>query len=199
MDRLLFKLNELKQKFPRADALSVAKKLCDALKPVCARIIVCGSLRRRKPTVGDVEVLFVPRLETRQVDMFSCQSISLAEETVGYSWKPEFFKSAPRKPAHSHGALTISSPSIARAVSRSISSPPPRRTGGTTSCAAPAQGPAIFELPRRPASAAGNGIHTAPASADQARLTKSPAKPKSLPSSACHTPNPGNGNDYPDS
>ena len=33
--------------------------------------------------MGDVEVLFVPRLETRQVDMFSCESISLAEETVG--------------------------------------------------------------------------------------------------------------------
>jgi DNA polymerase/3'-5' exonuclease PolX len=42
---------------------------CDALKPVFARLIIAGSLRQRKPTLGDVEVLFTPRLETRQADM----------------------------------------------------------------------------------------------------------------------------------
>jgi hypothetical protein len=29
-----------------------------------------------------VEILFIPCLETRQVDIFSCESISLAEEAV---------------------------------------------------------------------------------------------------------------------
>jgi DNA polymerase/3'-5' exonuclease PolX len=52
-----------KRKFPRAKALDVAKVLCDALKPVTTRLIVAGSLRRRKELVGDVEIVFVPKVE----------------------------------------------------------------------------------------------------------------------------------------
>jgi len=54
-----------KRKYPRAEALRVAKELCDALKPVCVpdRLIVAGSLRRRKELVGDVEIVFVPKVE----------------------------------------------------------------------------------------------------------------------------------------
>ena len=51
-----------KPKFPRADALRVAKELCDALEGTVEKLIIAGSLRRRKQFVGDVEVLFVPRL-----------------------------------------------------------------------------------------------------------------------------------------
>jgi DNA polymerase/3'-5' exonuclease PolX len=50
-----------KQKFPRAAALDVARALCEALKPCTERLIVAGSLRRRKPEVGDVEILYVAR------------------------------------------------------------------------------------------------------------------------------------------
>ncbi len=51
-----------KPKFPRAMALEVARELCAALKPVCepGRLIVAGSLRRRKEWVGDVEIVYVP-------------------------------------------------------------------------------------------------------------------------------------------
>ncbi len=49
-----------KPKFPRAAAVAVAKELCDALKPHCSRLIVAGSLRRRRAEVGDVEILYVP-------------------------------------------------------------------------------------------------------------------------------------------
>lgn len=52
-----------KVKYPAADALAVAKVLCDALKPVTERLICAGSLRRRKPMVGDVEILYIPKLE----------------------------------------------------------------------------------------------------------------------------------------
>ena len=54
-----------KQKFPRAAALAVAKELCDALKPLAEKLIVAGSLRRRKQEVGDVEIVFVPKIEMR--------------------------------------------------------------------------------------------------------------------------------------
>lgn len=54
-----------KTKFPRADALAVAKELCAALKPITERLIVAGSLRRRKAEVGDVEILYIPKFEPR--------------------------------------------------------------------------------------------------------------------------------------
>jgi DNA polymerase (family 10) len=50
-----------KVKFPRKAALAVARELCVALKPACRqdRLIVAGSLRRRKEEVGDVEIVYV--------------------------------------------------------------------------------------------------------------------------------------------
>lgn len=64
-----------KKKYPRALALDVAKELCDVLRPLCVpdRLKVCGSLRRMKAEVGDVEIVFVPRtrlVRTEQRDLF---------------------------------------------------------------------------------------------------------------------------------
>lgn len=53
-----------KTKFPRADALYVATELCAALSGVTSRIVTAGSLRRRKPEVSDIEILFVPQFGT---------------------------------------------------------------------------------------------------------------------------------------
>lgn len=52
----------MKTRYPRAAALEVARELCAVLIPACVpgRVIVAGSLRRRKEEVGDVEILFVP-------------------------------------------------------------------------------------------------------------------------------------------
>lgn len=65
-----------KRRFPRADALRVAKELCDLLRPVTMpeRLIVAGSLRRRKADVGDVEILYVPRFEELpSADLFGAE------------------------------------------------------------------------------------------------------------------------------
>lgn len=53
-----------KRKFPRAEAVAVAKEFCDALKRGCERLIVAGSLRRRRLEVGDVEILYIPKMRT---------------------------------------------------------------------------------------------------------------------------------------
>ena len=60
-----------KVKFQRAVAMEAARELCAQLRPFCAlwsdaspAIKVCGSLRRLKQSVGDVEIVYVPRLET---------------------------------------------------------------------------------------------------------------------------------------
>jgi DNA polymerase/3'-5' exonuclease PolX len=66
---------ETKQRFPRALAIDVARELCNALAPHCERLVVAGSLRRRKKMVGDVEILFIPKTKhvpkLAQTDMFS--------------------------------------------------------------------------------------------------------------------------------
>jgi DNA polymerase/3'-5' exonuclease PolX len=58
-------------RYPRAAVIPVVKQLVEALRPHCSRIIVAGSLRRLKPTVKDIEILFVPKLETpASTDLF---------------------------------------------------------------------------------------------------------------------------------
>lgn len=56
-----------KIKHPRAQALEVARELTAALRELCEpeRFIFAGSLRRLKPEVGDIEVVYVPRVEQR--------------------------------------------------------------------------------------------------------------------------------------
>jgi DNA polymerase/3'-5' exonuclease PolX len=56
-----------KIRFPLADARAVAADLCRQLEPHCERIEVAGSIRRQKPTVGDIELLFIPKFGSRVV------------------------------------------------------------------------------------------------------------------------------------
>lgn len=54
----------MKTKYPRAVALVAARELVAAMRPATMpdRLICAGSLRRRKPEVGDVELVYVPRV-----------------------------------------------------------------------------------------------------------------------------------------
>jgi DNA polymerase/3'-5' exonuclease PolX len=67
-------LGPVKPRWPAALALEVARELCAALKPHCEKLIVAGSLRRRKKDVGDLEILFIPKMEVvpvfQQSDIF---------------------------------------------------------------------------------------------------------------------------------
>lgn len=60
-----------KRKWPRAAAIVVAREICILLKPVTERLVVAGSLRRGKDEVGDVEILFVPKVERVQNGLFA--------------------------------------------------------------------------------------------------------------------------------
>lgn len=71
-----------KTKWPRAAALDVARELCGRLKPHCETLIVAGSLRRRKPLVGDVEILYISRIEQRPRDLFTTQPFALADDEI---------------------------------------------------------------------------------------------------------------------
>lgn len=50
----------MKTRFPLAEAESVANHLIESLKTYTKKIIVAGSIRRRKPEVGDIELMYVP-------------------------------------------------------------------------------------------------------------------------------------------
>lgn len=71
-----------KQKYLATLALPVALRLRLRLTPLCERIAIAGSLRREKPTVGDIELLYAPRLESRPVDMFTTQLYDIADDEI---------------------------------------------------------------------------------------------------------------------
>ena len=51
-----------KQRYPLAQAEAVAKELVVLLAPACEREpVVAGSVRRRSPTAGDVELVAIPK------------------------------------------------------------------------------------------------------------------------------------------
>ena len=68
-----------KPRFPRAAAIAVAREIVTALEPGCTRLIVAGSLRRKKAEVGDVEILFIPAIEKAKVDLLRVAFISKAD------------------------------------------------------------------------------------------------------------------------
>jgi DNA polymerase/3'-5' exonuclease PolX len=68
-----------KPRYPRKDAIAVAKQMCDALRPVTEKLCVAGSLRRGRNTVCDVEIIYVPCFEKRQVDLLSTRDVNLVD------------------------------------------------------------------------------------------------------------------------
>ena len=61
----------MKHPFKRDDALRVATEILDVLKPVTERIEICGSLRRGKPEVSDIEILYIPKIGLSNDDLFN--------------------------------------------------------------------------------------------------------------------------------
>jgi DNA polymerase/3'-5' exonuclease PolX len=73
---------DTKPRFAAAEARTVAERIVAALSPFCERIEIAGSLRRGKPTVGDVEILYVPKAEDRPDGLFGSKPASLADERI---------------------------------------------------------------------------------------------------------------------
>ena len=55
------------EKRPFAQVLPIAQALVEKLKPVCERVEIVGSLRRKRPLIGDIDIILVP---TRKLNMF---------------------------------------------------------------------------------------------------------------------------------
>lgn len=58
-------------RMPLAQALDLAVELQDLLAPACERIQIAGSIRRLRETVGDLELVAIPRMRPQgQVSLF---------------------------------------------------------------------------------------------------------------------------------
>ena len=66
-------------RLPYRIAAEAAKQICTAMLPHCHRVAVAGSLRRRKDTVGDIEIVAIPKWATEidPTDLFAETSIDI--------------------------------------------------------------------------------------------------------------------------
>lgn len=55
-------MTAVKQRIPLAEAEGLAQEVVTLLAPYCARCEVAGSIRRRRPDVGDLEILAIPKI-----------------------------------------------------------------------------------------------------------------------------------------
>jgi DNA polymerase/3'-5' exonuclease PolX len=84
-------------KWPWEMAMPVAEEMVELLKPCCERISIAGSLRRFKRQVGDIEILFVPRMSKRPDGLFDERIVSVADEVIEQLLKDGYFAKRPNK------------------------------------------------------------------------------------------------------
>lgn len=66
--------------FERRQAYTVAEQLVDLMKESTERIEIAGSLRRERPHVKDIEILFVPKTAPHSTDLFM-EHFEIADNT----------------------------------------------------------------------------------------------------------------------
>lgn len=73
-----------KPKLPLEEVLPKAVHLKALLEPYCQRIEIAGSIRRKKPTVGDIEILYIPKsgFALMEGDLMETEVEDLCEEFV---------------------------------------------------------------------------------------------------------------------
>lgn len=51
----------LERRYPLAEAKAIAEKIIEEMRPHCERIEIAGSIRRKKSTAGDVEIVAIAK------------------------------------------------------------------------------------------------------------------------------------------
>lgn len=96
-------------KRPYADALATAQQLLAALEPGCTRSIIAGSLRRRKPEIGDIEIVALARL-IPTIDMFGeampGKERNALDEALA-ALAPHYTKNGPKYKQFSFEGMTV--------------------------------------------------------------------------------------------
>jgi DNA polymerase/3'-5' exonuclease PolX len=85
-----------KQRWPANIALPIANELIAQLQPRCQQICIAGSLRRRKAEVGDIEILYVPRMaQVRMPNELFPRTSSLVDELFDQWLAQDFIRKRP--------------------------------------------------------------------------------------------------------
>lgn len=86
----------LRMSYPFAKGLAV--RMVELLEPLCDRIEIAGSIRREKETIGDVELVLIPKptLDLFGNESFGAKQIAETLEQAGYVFgqNGEYFKQA---------------------------------------------------------------------------------------------------------
>jgi len=64
-----------KRKWPLAEAKAQAVNILGCIRDHCERIEIVGSVRRDKQEVGDIELLFVPKMVSERVDLLTDRGV----------------------------------------------------------------------------------------------------------------------------
>jgi len=67
-------------KYPYADLMKIAEEKKEELSPFCTKIVIAGSLRRKKPTGHDIEFVCIPKTMTMPKSQGSLFSPGDSEE-----------------------------------------------------------------------------------------------------------------------
>jgi DNA polymerase/3'-5' exonuclease PolX len=66
----------------------VALELSRQLAPYCDRLEIAGSIRRRRPFVSDIELVFVSKMGTRKLDLLAEEIYPKTEDAIA-AWQTE--------------------------------------------------------------------------------------------------------------
>lgn len=69
-------------RWPIGEALAAALPIVQRMEPTCERIAIVGSVRRELPTVGDVELLYIPRPLWKTDDSFSLHATDTTDDVI---------------------------------------------------------------------------------------------------------------------
>jgi DNA polymerase (family X) len=68
---------------PLAKADAIAGKISDALRPFCDRLEIAGSIRRRRPTVNDIDLVLLPKPGQLEALRARCEKNALRIQANG--------------------------------------------------------------------------------------------------------------------
>ena len=74
--------NGKKPRYKFEDVLPIAQEILKEIKPHCYRCQIAGSIRRGKDTIGDIEIVLIPK-------PYEIGLIAFGLPTVLYKWKSE--------------------------------------------------------------------------------------------------------------
>lgn len=94
------------QKQPREKVVPVAEHIVETLRPFCDRIEIAGSLRRERPSVGDIEIVAIPK---RPLDLLGQPIPKRPDEVTSFlnHHVTTFVKNGPKYKQFKYGRYTV--------------------------------------------------------------------------------------------